>query len=262
MESMARNFFRQLYTADPRVSSTELVQLFEPKVTEEDNVSLCKEFFDEEISDALFQIGPIKAPGPDGFHARFIQRNWEFMKSDVIKGVKNFFETGHMPPGVNEMAIVLIPPKEDFWPIFLCNVIYKVVAKCLVNRLRPLLQELIEPMQSAFIPGRMITDNALIAFECLHAIKNGNRGCRKFGAYDRVDWGYLEGVLKRLGFHSKWVQWIMECVTTVWYSVRFNNVPLESFKPTCDLRQGDPLSSYLFLFVADGLSKVIQRKIQ
>jgi hypothetical protein len=118
--------------------------------------------------------------------------------------------------------------------------------------------------------GRMITDNTLIAFECLHAIRSGNEGCRKFcaykldltKAYDRIDWGFLKGVQERLGFHSKWVQWVMECMSTVSYSVRFNNVPLESFKPSRGLRQGDPLSPYLFLFVADGLSQLFQHEIQ
>jgi hypothetical protein len=74
-----------------------------------------------------------------------------------------------------------------------------------------------------------------------------------------VDWGYLEGVLQRLGFHSKWVQWTIECVTTVRYSVRFNNVPLNSSKPSRSLR-GDPLSPYLFL-VVDGLSQILQQEV-
>jgi hypothetical protein len=141
------------------------------------------------------------------------------MKQYVTRGVQDFFATGKMPPGVNETSIVLLPKKDepellkDFRPISLCNVIYKVISKCMVNRLRPLLQELIAPTQSAFIPGRMITDNALIAFECLHAIRNGNNNSKEFGAlkldlskaYDRVDWGYLKGILGRLGFHSKWL---------------------------------------------------------
>jgi hypothetical protein len=76
-------------------------------------------------------------------------------------------------------------------------------------------------------------------------------------AYDRVEWGFLEGVLKRLGFHSTWIHWVMKCVTSVSYSIRFNNVSLEPFKPSRGLRQGDPLSPYLFLFVADGLSKLL-----
>jgi hypothetical protein len=134
-----------------------------------------------------------------------------------------------MPPGVNDTAIVLIPKKDepellkDFRPISLCNVIYKVVSKCLVNRLRPILHELIGPMQSDFVPGRLIRDNTLIAFECLHAMKNGNRECKEFGAlkldltkaYDRVQWEYLEEVMKQLGFHQEWVQWIMSCVSSV-----------------------------------------------
>jgi hypothetical protein len=105
--------------------------------------------------------------------ARFFQRRWGTLKEDVIKGVKEFFKIGHMPDGVNDTVIVLIPKKNDpeslrdFRPIRICNVIYKVVSKCLVNRLRPLLQEIISPTQSAFIPGRLITDNALIAFECI-----------------------------------------------------------------------------------------------
>jgi hypothetical protein len=195
---------------------------------------------------------------------------------DIIKGVKNFFDTGVMPEGINNTMIVLILKKEeepellkDFRPISLCNVIYKIISKCMVNRLRPLLSDLIADTQSTFISGRLITDNALIAFECLHAIKHGSKKSKEFGAYkldltkayDRVDWGFLKGTLKRLGFHCKWVRWIMECVTTVCYSVRFNNVPLEPFIPTRGLRQGDPLFPYLFLFVADALSKLVQHEV-
>ena len=116
-----------------------------------------------EISNALFQIGPLKAPGPDGFPARFFQRNWGLIQEEVISGVLEFFRTGIMPEGVNDTCIVLIPKVlhpsklQEFRPISLCNVIYKVVSKCLVNRLRPLLQDIISPSQSAFIPDRMIT---------------------------------------------------------------------------------------------------------
>jgi hypothetical protein len=119
----------------------------------------------------------------------FFRRNWDTMKLDVIRGVKSFFDTGHMPPAVNETAIVLLPKKDDpellkdFQPISLCKVIYKIVSKCLVNRLRPVLQDIIELTQSVFILGRMITDNALIAFECLHAIRSGNNAYKKYGAY-------------------------------------------------------------------------------
>jgi hypothetical protein len=178
MEVMACEFFKESYVADPYVQMQDALDLVQPRITPEINEVFCKGFSDKEISDAMFQIESLKAPGPDGFPACFFQRHWDTMKGDVIRGggVRKFFETGHLPPSVNETAIVLIPKKDepevlkDFWPISLCNVIYKVVSKCMVNRLRPVLQDVIGPMQSAFVPRRMIMDNALIAFECLHVI--------------------------------------------------------------------------------------------
>jgi hypothetical protein len=136
----------------------------------------------------LARIGPLKVPGPDGFLARFFQWNSVVFKEDVIRAVKEFLLSGTMPQGLNDTAIILIPKKDgleflkDVRPISLCNVIYKVVSKCLVNRLRPCLQDIIAPTQSAFIPGRMITNNALIAFECLHAISHGSNNCKNYGA--------------------------------------------------------------------------------
>jgi hypothetical protein len=223
MEGLATDFFQSLFTRDKAVNPNLITDMISPCIMDDMNSNLCAPFSDKEISDALFQIGPLKAPGPDGFPACFLQRNWDLFKADVILVVQKFFSDGVMPEGVNDTTIVLIPKKDDpaelkdFRPISLCNVIFKVVSKCLVNRLRPLLQDIIAPMQSAFILGRLITDNALITFECIHAIQTGPAARRKFcaykldmaKAYDRVDWHFLEGVLAKLGFHSQWVQWVM-----------------------------------------------------
>jgi hypothetical protein len=168
-------------------------------------------------------------PGPDGFPAAFFQRNWATLKEDIITAVRKFFEEGEMPDGVNDTSIVLIPKNKnaitlkDFRPISLCNVIYKIVAKCLVNRMRPLLKDIISETQSAFIPGRMITDNATIAFECIHALQKGSKIAGKFcaykldlmKAYDRVDWLFLEEAMRKIGFSEQWIKWIMTCVKTV-----------------------------------------------
>jgi hypothetical protein len=193
LEKVTRDFFRffsqNMYQADPVVQPDELLQLFQPCISDEANEHLCKEFSEQEIANALFQMGPLKAPWPDGFPARFFQHNWETMKGDVIRGVQEFFSSGVMPPGINDTSIVLISKKEapeqlkDFRPIALCNVIYKIVSKCMVNRLRPLLDDIIAPMQSAFVLGRLITDNTLIAFECLHTISHGRKVNKEFGAY-------------------------------------------------------------------------------
>ena len=274
MAGMINNYFSDLYTKDPTVVLQEVTHLFDQCITDDMNDTLCKPFTEEEISNALFQIGPLKTPGPDGLPARFFQRNWGLLKEDIIHAVRVFFEVGTMPEGVNDTAIVLIPKVQhpetlkDYRPISLCNVLYKVVSKCLVNRLRPLLDAVFSENQSAFIPRRLITNNALIAFECFHAIQQDNSVNSKFcavkldlaKAYDRVDWSYLELAMEKLGFHRKWRQWIMECVTTVRYRVRFNGVLQNTIQPTRGLCQGDPLSPYLFLFVADGLSKVLHQE--
>ena len=119
-----------------------------------------------------------------------------------------------MPEGINNTTIVLIPKVKnpqsikEFRPISLCNAIYKIISKCLVNRLRPLLDGMISPTQSAFIPGRLISDDALIAFECMHSLNMQKDGRGEFcaykldlaKAYDRVDWKFLESMLCAYGF--------------------------------------------------------------
>jgi hypothetical protein len=276
MENMALSYFQELFTKDPSLNSEELIGLTQGKVTPEMNHDLCRDFSDEEIGDALFQIGPLKAPGVDGFPARFYQRNWSMLKAEVINAVKLFFATGSIPEGVNETAIVLIPKIDqpetlkDFRPISLCTVLYKIIAKCMVNRLRPILGEIVSINQSAFVPGRLITDNALVAFECFHFIEHNANATKDFcaykldlsKAYDRVDWDFLKRVMQRMGFSRRWVDWIMACVTSVSYRVKFNGNLLDSFSPSRGLRQGDPLSPFLFLFVADGLSTLLQNAVE
>jgi hypothetical protein len=275
MELMATYYFKDLFTRDMSLNPDALLSMTQEKVTPAMNADLCKDFTDDEIGDALFQIGPLKAPGVDGFPARFYQQNWGMIKEEEINAVKLFFVTGRMPEGMNDTAIILIAkiyqPEtlKDFRPISLCTVVYKVIAKCMVNRLRPILGELISVNQSAFIPGRLITDNALVAFECLHFIEQNSNMKKNFcaykldlsKAYDRVDWEFLKKVMQRLGFCHRWVDWIMSCVTSVRYQVKFNGTLLDSFSPSRGLRQGDPLSPFLFVFVADGLSTLLQNEV-
>jgi hypothetical protein len=145
MEELTNSFFQNLYKADESTQPAAILDAIQPLISHEINETLCTEFSEDEISFAMFQIGPLKAPGRDGFPASFYQRHWGVLKNDIIAAVKEFFKSGHMPDGVNDTVIVLIPKKKnlellrDFRPISLCNVIYKVVSKCLVNRLRPLL---------------------------------------------------------------------------------------------------------------------------
>lgn len=133
------DYFTKLFRRDEEVSPCEVVDLIEPTITNEMNEDLCKPYNTEEISDVLFQIAPLKAPGPDGLPTRFFQRSWSTFREDIIQVVQEFFRTGTMSVGVNDTCIILIPkvaqPEtlKDFRHLSLCNVIYNVVSKCMVN---------------------------------------------------------------------------------------------------------------------------------
>ncbi|XP_021742857.1 uncharacterized protein LOC110708937 [Chenopodium quinoa] len=137
-------------------------------------------------------------------------------------------------------------------------------------RLKLILPGVVSENQSAFVPGRLITDNALIALEMFHTMKNRSKGKRgtialqldMSKAYDRVEWGFLRKLLLTMGFDGRWVNLVMQCVSTVRYSFVINGRVCGDVVPSRGLHQGDPLSPYLFILVADALSFMLQNRVQ
>ncbi|KAL0011886.1 hypothetical protein SO802_006994 [Lithocarpus litseifolius] len=209
-------YFEQLFTSSQPNVSTELIDAIHFKVTDRMNSRLLQEFQASEVEQALKQMHPMKAPGPDGMPPLFYQHFWPTVNSIVVQTVLDFLNHGAAPPKFHETYIVLIPkiknPERvtDYRPISLCNVAYKLASKAVANRLKTVLQDIMCENQSAFVSNRLITDNVLVAHELMHHINRKKKGkCGEMAlkldmskAYDRVEWGCLQQIMAKLGFHE------------------------------------------------------------
>ncbi|BFG35644.1 hypothetical protein CerSpe_219180 [Prunus speciosa] len=271
VQEIVVDYFTHLFTSNCRRREDILLNTVDPCVTPTMNASLLTDFTEQEVKHAVFQMYPTKAPGPDGMPPVFFQKYWHIVGNDVSRAIINFLSSGRLLHKINFTHVVLIPkvknPKDmtQLRPISLCNVLFKIASKVLANRLKTILPSLISPSQSAFVSGRLISDNSILAAEIIHCLRSRRRGKKGFlalkldmsKAYDRIEWSFLEQMMKKLGFADQWVSLIMTCVTTVTYSFLVNGSSCGYLTPSRGLRQGDPLSPYLFILCAQGFSSFL-----
>ncbi|KAL0293606.1 UNVERIFIED_CONTAM: putative mitochondrial protein [Sesamum radiatum] len=201
-----------------------------------------------DIKDAFFAIDEDSAPGPDG--------------------------TGKLLKQINTTLLALIPKVSlpnyvsDYRPISCCNVLYKAITKIIVRRLQLVLHLLIDYSQNAFVPERSISDNILLAQELLaeyNQVRLPQRCTLKVDiqkAYDSMDWDFLWAVLRLFGFPPRFIVLIEQCVSTATFSVALNGSVHGFFKGSRGLRQGDPMSPYLFVLVMEIWSTLIRYRVQ
>ncbi|CAA7059442.1 unnamed protein product [Microthlaspi erraticum] len=276
LESLAVEYFCRLYSLDDVEQEVAALPLEGfTQLTSDEIDSLRKPFTEEEIVMAVRQMGSYKAPGPDGFQPVFYQKCWEEVGASVKRFVLEFFQTGSLPQDTNDALVVLIPKVasqekiQQLRPISLCNVLFKIITKTMVGRLKPVMTKLIGPAQSIFIPGRLSIDNIVIVQEAVHSMRS-NKGKKGWmllkldleKAYDQIRWDFLEDSLRAAGFDDQWVTWIMQCVSGPSMRLLWNGEKTEPFKPLRGLRQGDPLSPYLFVLCMERLCHLIEREVE
>ncbi|XP_052109895.1 uncharacterized protein LOC127741467 [Arachis duranensis] len=202
----------------------------------------------------------------------FIKRCWEEIGTEFTAAVIAFFQTARLPKDSNITWVALAPKfggaKEikDFRPISMVGCVYKVISKVLVRRMRAVMPEPVGETQSAFVKGRKIHDGALIACETVQWLKLRKKAAAIIKldfqkAYDRVKWSFVDIVLQKMGFGRRWREWVMECVSTSSMSVLVNGSPTKPFMMERGLRQGDPLSPFLFVLVVDVLHRMVREAV-
>ncbi|GKV27405.1 hypothetical protein SLEP1_g36578 [Rubroshorea leprosula] len=261
-------YFEELFTEE-KWERPKLDGIGFNKISEVDNDTLTAAFSEKEIKETVWECEDSKSPGPDGFNFRFVKAMWEDIKADVVGFVQEFQKHGKIVKGSNASFIVLIPKVEnpqkieEYRPISLIGVMYKILAKLLANRLRKVIGE----QQMAFIRGRQLAEGVVIANEVIDEAKRNKKKSFIFKvdfekAYDKVCWGFIDYMLTRMGFCGIWRGWIQECLRSSSVSVIINGSPTRQFSVTKGIRQGDPLSPFLFLIVAEGLNGMMAAAIE
>jgi hypothetical protein len=215
----------------------------------------------EEITEVVKGCDGSKSPGPDGFTFAFIKEFWDLLKIEVRILFDQFHANASFPKGMCSYFLTLIPkvasPQAlgDFRPISLLGCLYKLVAKVLAARLAKVMDFLIPNTQSAFVRGRQLVEGVVVVNEVVDFAKKSGKQCLIFKvdfekAYDSVDWGFLDYMLRRFGFGEKWKAWMKACICSGNMSVLVNGCATEEICIKRGLKQGDPLAPFLFLLVS------------
>ncbi|KAK3206960.1 hypothetical protein Dsin_021006 [Dipteronia sinensis] len=262
-----KSYFKNVPWQRPKATGLSLKRLLE-----EERDFLERPFDVEEVKEAVSSCDGNKAPGPDGMNLNFIRANWEVVQEDFLRFIHEFYKEGSIVEELNNTFITLIPKcgrletMSDFRPISLVGSMYKVLAKILANRLKSVMDVVIGETQMAFVKKRQIMDSFVIAEEIIHSWRKDNVGGLLLKldfekAYYSVDHNFLDSMMKDMGFGERWRMWIRWCISTPKMSVLVNGSPTAQFILERGLRQGDPLSPFLFNIISEGLSCLFKKAV-
>ncbi|OMO51138.1 reverse transcriptase [Corchorus capsularis] len=271
------DFFQSLYSSE--LSSCNLLSVDCPlnirKLDSASHNSLVSILELDEIRTALWQMKPFKAPGPDGLHAAFFQKCWNDINDTLLKTIQQIFSSFKMKDNWKSFLICLVPKTLSpetiklFRPISLGNTCYKLTTKIIANRIKPFVDNLINPMQAAFISRRRAADNIIIVQEVVHTARTSS--CKEGWmaikidlekAFDRLEWSFIRDMLMFFNFPHDLISLILSCISSPSLVVLFNGTASYPFTASRGIRQEDPISPYLFILYMEFLSLSIEKDVQ
>jgi hypothetical protein len=270
------DFYKDLLS-EPNVDRTSAIEWVTQNIptiiTQEQNEALMTPITQAEVDQAIQELPIGKAPGPDGFTTDFFHSCWPMLREEVWQLVEESRSSGKVLPALNATFLTLIPKEErvtnpkNFRPIALCNVIYKIISKVIALRLKPILPFIISKEQSGYVEGRKIMDNVILVHEIIHSLKSTRTPGMLLKldlskSFDKLSWQYMKALLSAFGFNKDWISWIMNLISSTFFSILVNGVPSQPFSPSRGIRQGDPLSPFLFVIMVEGLGCYIKASIQ
>jgi hypothetical protein len=264
-----KDFYMKLYSENPEVSKN--INDFKEFVSDkslniDDSAYLDRPFTENEIFEAVKDLPKNKTPGIDGFNKEFYEYFWDKLKMNFLKMLADVFINQSLSIDQKRGVINLIPKQDkdlkyvsNWRPISILNTDYKIITKALANRIKGVLPNLINEDQTGFVLGRLIGQNIRIVKDVMDYCNTMNiEGLLVMldfeKAFDSLNWEFITYVLEQFNFGINFIKWVQILYTDISSSVQNNGSISDKFKLNRGIRQGCPLSAFVFILCAELLA--------